>query len=178
VKQHTPLHTLHLHLRLLALPLAALGATIALAASDADVVFQTTIDNGHRLEMYRDGVVACFNRNDRVYQDSACTSEARAYTGTARETYLAASKAEDQGNRNKALTLYRLVVERHGNSQEALMASQRLGRIRDVEAVERSNSDALHQSQRNQYDQCIRQQMACFNRCNHNAQCSTGCPSC
>ena len=104
--------------------------------------------------------------------------------------YLAATGYEDQGEGGLAKTVYRAVVKRFPESQEALLASQRLTRLGDVEAVE-SASDRAAEAQRNaaqrvldgNYQQCMNELQACrsgFSSLNGSARsrCENSCTYC
>lgn len=105
-----------------------------------------------------------------------------------RTMYLSAVNMEDSGDRGKAKTVYRELMKRFPNAQETLLASQRLTRLGDVEAVESANSSAASRAEsaaqglRSQnYQQCIAEESKCYSRCsdirNSSAasSCRTGC---
>lgn len=105
--------------------------------------------------------------------------------------YLAASRYESDGERGRAKTLYRLIVDKFETSPIALKAADRLTRLADVEAVETSNSNAAYQVQRSHeetrqsnYQQCINEYSACQSRCDSlgssssRSSCRSGCAPC
>ncbi|MBK7002175.1 MAG: hypothetical protein IPH35_20130 [Rhodoferax sp.] len=104
-----------------------------------------------------------------------------------RQMYLSAVQLDDSGDKGKAKTVYRELLKRHPSSQEALLASQRLTRLSDVEAVEASNSraaSAISDVQNQNYQQCMNNRNACYGRCsgikNYSARsdCQNGCAIC
>jgi hypothetical protein len=105
-------------------------------------------------------------------------------TASPRQMYLGAIKYEDGGDRGRAKTVYRELLKRHASSQEALLASQRLMRLSDVEAVEASNSRAAYEVQNQNYKQCQNDRNACFGRCSGikdysaKSSCQNGCAIC
>jgi hypothetical protein len=133
-------------------------------------------------------------RNGERISYSSCRSEA----GFARSRnskdpqaiYLAASRYESDGERSRAKTLYRLIVDKFETSPMAIKAADRLTRLADVEAVESSNSNAAYQVQRSQedarksnYEQCMNAYSACRSRCDSlpsssRYSCNSGCTAC
>lgn len=126
---------------------------------------------------------------------SSCRSEAQfARARNAKDPqaiYLAASRYESDGERGRAKSLYRLIVDKFETSPIALKAADRLTRLADVEAVETSNSNAAYQVQRSQedarqsnYQQCINEYSACQSRCDSlgssssRSSCRSGCVLC
>ena len=126
---------------------------------------------------------------------SSCRSEAAfARARNAKDPqaiYLAASRYESDGERGRAKTLYRLIVDKFETSPIALKAADRLTRLADVEAVETSNSNAAYQVQRSHeetrqsnYQQCINEYSACQSRCDSlgssssRSSCRSGCAPC
>jgi hypothetical protein len=107
-----------------------------------------------------------------------------------RMMYLSAVQLEDSGDRGKAKTVYRELMKRFPNAQETLLASQRLTRLGDVEAVESSNSNAAANTRsaadvvRTQnYEQCQNERNACYQRCGQlrgvaESRCTAGCAIC
>jgi hypothetical protein len=107
-----------------------------------------------------------------------------------RTMYLSAVSMEDSGDRGKAKTVYREMMKRFPNAQETLLASQRLTRLGDVEAVESSNSNAAAnarnaaESVRTQnYEQCINNRNACYSSCSNlrgssRSSCESSCAIC
>ena len=111
-------------------------------------------------------------------------------SSSVRRMYLAATGYEDQGERSRAKTVYRAVVKRFPQSQEALLASQRLTRLGDVEALE-SASDRAAEAQRNaaqrvldgNYQQCMNELQACRSGCSSlsgsaRSRCENSCTYC
>lgn len=108
---------------------------------------------------------------------------------TPRAMYLGAIGYEDKGERSRAKEIYRGILKRFADSQEALLASQRLTRLGDVEAMESSASraanaayDAASQTREANYQQCINERSACFSRCSSlksgRSTCESGCTFC
>ena len=108
-----------------------------------------------------------------------------------RTMYLGAVSYEDSGDKGKAKTVYRELMKRYAASQEALLASQRLTRLSDVEAVEASNSNAAFRAEsatqdlrKQNYDQCNNDRLACRDRCysirdsSAKSRCQDSCPLC
>jgi hypothetical protein len=103
-----------------------------------------------------------------------------------RPMYLAAVRMEDSGDRGKAKTVYRELMKRFPNAQETLLASQRLTRLGDVEAVESASSSAAARTEsaaqglRSQnYQQCISEESSCYSRCSdiRNSSAASSCRS-
>lgn len=105
--------------------------------------------------------------------------------------YLAASRYESDGERGRAKTLYRIIVDKFESSPIALKAADRLTRLADVEAVESSNANAAYQVQRSHeesrqsnYQQCMNENSACQSRCDSlsssssRSSCRSGCALC
>jgi len=107
-----------------------------------------------------------------------------------RAMYLGAVNYEDSGDRGQAKTIYRKLIKRFPESQEALLASQRLTKLSDVEAIESSNSNtanAAYQASENvrnaNYQQCMNEYGACYSRCDsfsgsHRSSCMSSCVPC
>lgn len=80
----------------------------------------------------------------------------------ARPMFIGAVRYEDSGDQSKAKTIYRELLKRFPNSQEALKASDRLARLRDAEAAENSNRSAR---QGEADASCQQAQMTCRAQC-------------
>lgn len=146
-------------------------------AMDAQVHSQSDRDNGARVDYAYCSREAQFARARNAKDPQAI--------------YLAASRYESDGERSRAKTLYRLIVDKFETSPIALKAADRLTRLADVEAVESSNSNAAYQVQRSQeearqsnYQQCINEYSACQSRCDSlgssssRSSCRSGCALC
>lgn len=146
-------------------------------AMDAQVHNQSDKDNGARVNYADCNREAQFARARNAKDPQAI--------------YLAASRYESDGERGRAKTLYRLIVDKFETSPIALKAADRLTRLADVEAVETSNSNATYQVQRSHeetrqsnYQQCINEYSACQSRCDNlgtsssRSSCRSGCTSC
>ena len=101
-----------------------------------------------------------------------------------RQMYLSAVQFEDTGEKGRAKTVYRELLKRHSSSQEALLASQRLMQLSDVEAVQASNNRAAYEVQNQNFKQCQSDRNACFARCSNvkgssaQSTCQNGCAIC
>lgn len=146
-------------------------------AMDAQVHSQSDRDNGARVDYAYCSREAQFARARNAKDPQAM--------------YLAASRYESDGERSRAKTLYRLIVDKFETSPIALKAADRLTRLADVEAVETSNSNAAYQVQRSQddarksnYQQCMNEYSACQSRCDSlgssssRSSCRSGCALC
>lgn len=99
--------------------------------------------------------------------------------------YLAAGRYESDGERSRAKTIYRELVDRFAKNPLAIKATDRLTRLADVESVESSNSNAAYQvqsandqSREAAYKQCMNNYSACLSRCDHKSSCTSGCSLC
>lgn len=82
--------------------------------------------------------------------------------------YVAASRYESNGERERARTLYRQIVNNFRSHPVAQKAADRLTRLADVEAVESSNREvqrSLQEAQEAAYRQCIAKFGACIEGC-------------
>jgi hypothetical protein len=115
-------------------------------------------------------------RERREYESKLAKEEAEFNTllrsASPRALFLSAVRFEDAGDRGKAKTVYRELMKRFPNAQETLLASQRLTRLGDVEAVESASSNAAARSEsaaqglRSQnYQQCMAEESSCYSRC-------------
>ena len=104
--------------------------------------------------------------------------------------YITAGLYESDGERGRAKTIYKKIIESFSSHPMALNAADRLTRLGDVEAVESSNRDAGNAAsnaassvnERN-YQQCQKNQNACYARCSSLSgkaylSCQSGCASC
>lgn len=133
--------------------------------------------------------------NAGVFSFDACVSERRfanlAKSSDPQEMYLAGGRYEADGERSRAKTIYRKIVDRFPKHALAIKATDRLTRLSDVEAVESSNRSAAYQveSSNNQsreasYQQCMNDYSACTNSCDRlkdssaRYSCKSGCALC
>ena len=116
---------------------------------------------------------AAYQRQEAVKEAAAQVAfSALLASKNQRQMYLSAVQLEDIGDKGKAKTVYRELMKRHPNGKEALLASQRLIRLSDVEAVESSNSraasanyEATQSILKNNYQQCMNNRSACWESC-------------
>lgn len=124
-----------------------------------------------------------------IFSFDSCLSERKfnAYLKSSdpQAMYLAAGRYESDGERSRAKTIYRRIVERFSRDQLAVKATDRLTRLSDVESVESSNRNAAYQvenahnqSREASYQQCMNNYNACLSRCNHKSSCTSGCSLC
>ncbi len=145
-----------------------------------------------RCEIIQTSITKADTRDQSSYKHylESCMTE-RVFNGfvsgkSARAMYLGAVDYEDKGERSRAKTIYREITKRFPNAQEALLASQRLTRLSDVEAVESSNSNASSRAEsaalglRTQnYEQCKGEEISCYSRCDQikNSSAQSSCKS-
>jgi hypothetical protein len=127
--------------------------------------------------------------NAGIFSFDSCVSERKFNSlvmgSDPQSMYLAAGRYESDGERSRAKTIYRQIVDRFSKNPLAIKASDRLTRLADVESVESSNSNAAYQVERSNnqsreasYQQCMNRYSACMNSCNYKTSCTGGCSIC
>ena len=129
--------------------------------------------------------------NASAFYFDSCVSERRfnalQRSNDPQEMYLAAGRYESDGERSRAKTIYRQIVDRFAKNPIAIKATDRLTRLSDVEAVESvgaANRDAVNSVNRRNAEQCQNNRTACFSGCqgykdySQRSSCQNGCPLC
>ena len=129
--------------------------------------------------------------NASAFYFDSCVSERRfnalQRSNDPQEMYLAAGRYESDGERSRAKTIYRQIVDRFAKNPIAIKATDRLTRLADVESVESvgaANRDAVNSVNRRNAEQCQNNRLACFSGCqihknySQRTSCENGCPLC
>ena len=129
--------------------------------------------------------------NASAFYFDSCVSERRfnalQRSNDPQEMYLAAGRYESDGERSRAKTIYRQIVDRFAKNPIAIKATDRLTRLADVESVESvgaANRDAVNSVNRRNAEQCQNNRTACFSGCqihknySQRNSCESGCPLC
>lgn len=129
--------------------------------------------------------------NASVFSFDSCVSERRfnalVRSNDPQEMYLAAGRYESDGDRSRAKTIYRSIVDRFAKNPIAIKATDRLTRLADVESVESvgaANRAAVDSVNRRNAEQCQNNRNACFSGCgvykdySQRSSCQNGCPIC
>lgn len=129
--------------------------------------------------------------NASVFSFDSCVGERRfnalLRSNDPQEMYLAAGRYESDGDRSRAKTIYRQIVDRFAKNPIAIKATDRLTRLADVESVESvgaANRDAVNSVNRRNAEQCQNNRTACFSGCqvykdySQRSSCQNGCPLC
>lgn len=133
--------------------------------------------------------------NAGIFYFDSCVSERKfnnlVKSKDPQEMYLAAGRYESDGERSRAKTIYRQIVDQFSKNPIAIKAADRLMRLADVEAVESSNQNAAYraesahnQSREASYQQCMNNLNACYNSCDRlrdsssRSNCKSGCAMC
>ncbi len=129
--------------------------------------------------------------NASAFYFDSCVSERRfnalVRSNDPQEMYLAAGRYESDGDRSRAKTIYRSIVDRFAKNPIAIKATDRLTRLADVESVESvgaANREAVNSVNRRNAEQCQNNRNACFSGCqvykdySQRSSCQNGCPLC
>lgn len=129
--------------------------------------------------------------NAGVFYYDSCVSDrkfnAMQRSNDPQEMYLAAGRYETDGERSRAKTIYRQIVDRFSKNPIAIKATDRLTRLTDVEAVESvgaANREAVYSANRRNAEQCENNRSACYSGCqvykdySQRSSCQNGCPIC
>lgn len=150
----------------------------AARAADADVVRTVRLDDGGRIEFYRDGEFACFDGNDRPTADAKCQSikdqenrrqaaqreaiekeeserkeqsmalEQELVTATVTQLYLKAGQGERNGENRLAARYYESIIKRFPDHDLAIKANDQLLNIHRIEQIRDSNDNAAYRQQK------------------------------
>ena len=129
--------------------------------------------------------------NASTFYFDSCVSERRfnalQRSNDPQEMYLAAGRYESDGERSRAKTIYRSIVDRFAKNPIAIKATDRLTRLADVDSVESvgaANREAVNSVNRRNAEQCQNNRSACFSGCqvykdySQRSSCQNGCPLC
>lgn len=129
--------------------------------------------------------------NASAFYFDSCVGERRfnnlVRSSDPQEMYLAAGRYESDGERSRAKTIYRQIVDRFARNPIAIKATDRLTRLADVESVESvgaANRDAVNSVNRRNAEQCQNNRTSCFSGCqiykdySQRSSCQSGCPLC
>lgn len=124
----------------------------AARAADADVVRTIKQDNGGRIELYRDGEVACFDARDRPTVDAGCRSVAQRFVdeearlqqelanASANQLYLKAGQAERGANSQLAVRYYEAIISRFPDHDLAIRANDNLLAMRRADSQQQNRT--------------------------------------
>lgn len=133
--------------------------------------------------------------NAGIFYFDSCVRERRfanlLQSSDPQEMYLAAGRYESDGERSRAKTVYRQIMDRFAKNPLAIKAADRLTRLADVDAIEtsqRSVAARVEGAQRDAreaaYQQCMNNLTACYSSCDNlrdsssRSSCKSGCALC